>query len=264
MKKPLSSLRAAWLLARVGLHLAAGAVVVLCVYPLAARRWRLALKRRWSRQLLRMLGVRLQIDGACSGAMQVANHVSWLDIFVVNAATPSAFVAKDDVRDWPLVGWLCTRTETVFIRRGSRRAAHTAARQIADLLAADVTVAAFPEGTTSDGRQVLPFQGALLQGAIEAGACVQPVALRYESRDGRRSEAAVYCGDTSLGQSLWRIAAADGLTVRLCFLAAQEASGGDRRELASGLRARIAAVLDDLEAAVEDRSGADLCLTAPS
>lgn len=250
MNPPLTSLRAAWRLARVGLHLAGGAATVLCVYPLVARRWRLALKRRWSRQLLAMLGVRLRFDGAGCCALRVANHVSWLDIFAVNAAAPSAFVSKDDVRRWPLIGWLSQRTETVFIRRGSRRAAHATARRIGGLLAAGIDVAVFPEGTTSDGSRVLPFQGALLQGAIEAGARVQPVALRYETRDGRRSEAASYCGDTGLGVSLWRIAAADGLTLRLRFLPPQPA-GADRRALAAGLRARIAGVLDEFEAAVE-------------
>ena len=251
MKSLPATLRAAWRLTRVAIHLAGGAATVACVYPLAARRTRLALKRRWSRQLLGMLGVRLRVDGACSGALRVANHVSWLDVIAVNAAAPSAFVAKEDVRAWPLVGWLCARSETVFIRRASRRAAHATAGRVAGLLAAGVEVALFPEGTTSDGRAVLPFQGALLAGAIAAGACVQPLVLRYECAAGRRSDAAVFCGDASLAQSLWRVASADALTVRLRFLAAQDAACGERRELAAMLRRRIAGVLDEFEAAVE-------------
>lgn len=255
MKNLLAPVRAVWRLTRVAIHLAGGAATVACVYPLTARRAQLALKRRWSRQLLGMLAVRLRIDGACRGAMRVANHVSWLDVIAVNAALPSAFVAKEDVRAWPLVGWLCARTETVFIRRGSRRAAHATAGRVADLLAAGVDVAAFPEGTTSDGRAVLPFQGALLQGAIAAGAGIQPLALRYECRAGRRSDAAAFCGDTSLAQSLWRVATADGLTVRLRFLAVQPAAGGERRALAAGLRDCIGAALDEFEAVAAARQG---------
>lgn len=241
MKRTLTQLRAAWRLARVALHLAGGAVTVLCVYPLAARPLRLALKRRWSCQLLAMFGVRVRTRGAAAGTMRVANHVSWLDIFVINAVTPAAFVAKDDVRAWPLIGWLCANTETVFIRRASRRAAHETARELAARLAAGIDVVAFPEGTTGDGRKVLPFHGALLHGAIETGATVQPMALTYADVTGAPAQAPVYCGDTGLLQSMWRIALADGLTAHLDYLTARSAAGAERRALAAALESAIAA-----------------------
>jgi 1-acyl-sn-glycerol-3-phosphate acyltransferase len=175
--------------------------------------------------------------------MRVANHVSWLDVFAINAAIPCAFVAKDEVREWPLIGWLCVRTETVFIRRGSRRAAHETAQTVAALMLSGVDVAAFPEGTTSAGDGVLPFHSAVLHGAILAGAAVQPVALRYTTADGGRAEAPNFCGETNLAESLWRIARTHGMTVRLDYLPARDAAGRDRRELAAELRGDIAAVL---------------------
>ena len=239
----ISNLRAIWRLTRVALHLAAGSATVFCVYPMLAQRWRLAIKQRWSRQLLEMFGVELKVSGTHTAVMQVANHVSWLDILAINAVSPAAFVAKADVRDWPLIGWMSARTDTIYIRRGSLRAAHETTRQLAACLAEGLGVVVFPEGTTSDGFQVLPFHGALLQGAIMSGVPVQPVALRYQTGDERPAQAPVYCGETSLLQSMWRVATASGLAVRLEFLAAHTTVGVDRRQLAARLRGDIAAAL---------------------
>ena len=158
-------------------------------------------------------------------------------------SSPAAFVAKADVRDWPLIGWMSARTDTIYIRRGSRRAAHETTCQLAACLAEGLGVVVFPEGTTSDGFQVLPFHGALLQGAIMSGVPVQPVALRYQTGDERPAQAPVYCDETSLLQSMWRVAAASGLAVRLEFLAAHTTVGVDRRQLAARLRGDIAAAL---------------------
>ena len=85
----------------------------------------------------------------------VANHVSWVDIFVVNALTPAAFVSKADVRQWPVIGWLAAVNETVFLRRGSRGHARVINEEIAERMRAGRHVALFPEGTTTDGSHVL-------------------------------------------------------------------------------------------------------------
>jgi 1-acyl-sn-glycerol-3-phosphate acyltransferase len=230
-------------LTRVALHLVAGAATVGCFYPLIGRRQRLAIKQRWSRQLLDMLGVGLDVRGAIAGAMKVANHVSWLDIFAINAISPAAFIAKDDVRTWPLIGWMSAQTDTIYIRRGSRRAAHDATHEVAEALKDGIDVVAFPEGTTSDGRDVLPFHGALLQGAIMSGTPIQPVALRYQTGEEQPAQAPVYCGETSLLGSMWHVATASGLAVRLEFLPVLDSAGRDRRELAARLRDDIVAVM---------------------
>lgn len=225
----------AFRLTRVGLHLGYGLATAALVYPLVGRPAQLKLKQRWSRQLLGMLGVRLQAAEAPlpSPTLLVANHISWLDIYVINALSPAAFVCKADVRDWPLIGWLCERTETVFMPRGSRRGAREASGIVAARLRQGWQVAVFPEGTTSDGSEVLPFHGALLQGAVDAGCRVQPLALRYTDEDGRPSTAAAYCGDTSLLESLRRIAAAPRLHVRLDVLPPLDGRVAERRELAA-------------------------------
>jgi len=122
------ALRAVFRLSRVALHLASGLFMVTLVYPCVTPGQRLALKQRWSRQLLDALGVVLKVgvgdtvsQTARPAGMLVANHISFLDIFVINAWAPAAFVAKEEVKQWPLVGWLSRRTDTIFLQRGSRQ-----------------------------------------------------------------------------------------------------------------------------------------------
>jgi 1-acyl-sn-glycerol-3-phosphate acyltransferase len=235
---------ATWRLTRVGLHLGYGLATAALIYPLVSRPARLELKQRWSRQLLGMLGVRLHAAAPPPGAaLLVANHVSWLDIFVINAVTPAAFVCKAEVRGWPFIGWLCERTETVFMPRGSRSAAKQAGEAVALRLRQGWRVAVFPEGTTSDGGGVLPFHAALLQGAIDADCRVQPLALRYLDEDGEAATAAAYCGDTTLLQSLLRIAAMPRLDARLELLPPLDGRGAERRMLAAQAEAAIGQAL---------------------
>ncbi|MBI4985954.1 MAG: 1-acyl-sn-glycerol-3-phosphate acyltransferase, partial [Rhodocyclales bacterium] len=114
------------------MHLLWGAATVALAFPLLPLSARRALKSRWSRQLLAALGVRLARSGTLPGhGLIVANHISWLDIYAIDALVPTAFVSKDDVRTWPLVGWLAANTETLFMERGSRRAAMRAKEGLA-------------------------------------------------------------------------------------------------------------------------------------
>ncbi len=240
MKAMLRELRTAFRITRVGLHLGWGAATVAVVYPWLDDRWRRALKRRWSRQLLEMLGVKLGAgDTAPPPGLIVCNHISWLDIFVINAITPAAFVAKAEVKDWPLIGWLCARTETLFLERGSRTSARRTIEAMVARLKRGIHVAVFPEGTTTAGEHVLPFHAALFQAAIEAQTQVVPLALRYADQRGNPSRAAAYVGDVTLWQCLCAIARANGLVAELRVLHALEPHDGVRSELARQCRTRI-------------------------
>lgn len=218
-----------------------GVATVVLAYPFCSDRYRLELKRRWSKGMLDILGVTLEADLShlVPGSMVVANHISWLDVFVVNAALPSAFVAKEEVRRWPVIGWLAAMNDTVFLRRGSRGHAKIINREIADILAAGKHVGVFPEGTTTDGTHVLHFHAALLQPALAAGRPVVPAAISYWEPDGSRSLAPRYDGEISLGECFAAILSRRSLTARLVTTPVLGLKGEDRRAVATAARTAI-------------------------
>ncbi len=239
----LIALRAAARLAGLGLHLLLGLATVALLFPWITPRLRHKLKRRWSHRLLSVLGVELRIGGGSPQGLLVANHISFLDIFVINAAKPVAFVSKDEVRRWPVVGWLAAHTGTIFLERGSRSAAQQARTQLVQRLGAGDRAAIFPEGTTTRGDRVLPFHGALFQAAIDAGSPVTPLALRYVDGRGKPSDAPAYIDDITLWQCLVAIARADGLVAEVEVLPPIPSLIADRRHLAAHAHRAIAHVV---------------------
>jgi 1-acyl-sn-glycerol-3-phosphate acyltransferase len=203
--------------------------------------------RWWSAKMLRMLGIGLHVEGSFqSGAkLIVANHVSWLDIMAVHAVCPEVrFVSKADVQRWPLLGRLVAAGGTLYIERERPRDALRVVHQMAAALKSGDTVAVFPEGTTGDGRTLLPFHANLLQAAIATEMPVQPLALRFSDAKHVVSPAADFVGDTTLVQSLWMLACGDRIVVRLKVLPAQDSARADRRALSESLREQIAGALE--------------------
>ncbi|WP_288023074.1 lysophospholipid acyltransferase family protein, partial [Thauera sp.] len=221
----------AWRALRLGLHLLLGLLTIALVFPFCGRTSHQRLRQRWSCGLLRTLGIRLEHEGeaVAPGCMLVANHISWVDIFVINALAPAAFVSKAEVRQWPAIGWLAARNDTIFLRRGSRGHARIINAETAALLDAGCNVAIFPEGTTTDGSTLLHFHGALLQPAIACGHAVQALALQYRRPDDRFSAAPAYVGEMSLGECIANIVAAPRTIARLTVAAPiATADGADR------------------------------------
>jgi 1-acyl-sn-glycerol-3-phosphate acyltransferase len=222
-------------IARLVAHVVRGLWLVRTRYAGLAPARQDAVLRGWSRDLLAIL----QVDVRCHNAPEtlpercllVSNHVSWLDIFAVYAVTPGIFVAKSEIRDWPVVGRLVRRVGTLFIERGSRRHARRTNERIVAALESGRLVAVCPEGTTTDGRSLRHFHAALLQPAIDAAALVLPVALRFVDDDGVQTDAPIYVGDMSLAESVWRIASMPSMTVELRFAPYLNADGHHRREL---------------------------------
>ncbi|MDT7834421.1 lysophospholipid acyltransferase family protein [Aquabacterium sp. OR-4] len=233
---------ASWRALRVLLHVLQGLLLVGLLFPRLPEARRHAHIGHWSRGLLRVLGLTVQVSGqARPGAtLLIANHVSWLDIAALHAAVPQArFVSKADVRHWPLVGWLVAGAGTLFIERERKRDALRVVHAMAEALQAGGTVAVFPEGTTGPGPELLPFHANLLQAAIATATPIQPATLRYLQPGEAFSTAAQYIGETTLAQSIWRIASARGLQVQVNLLPAQATAHADRRALAEHLRGLI-------------------------
>jgi 1-acyl-sn-glycerol-3-phosphate acyltransferase len=240
------SLLALLKLTRCILHLLHGMWTILTKFSNATHEQRSQHVAAWSKRFLELLGVAVHVQGQPiqkGPLMVVINHVSWLDILVMLTAQPVCFVSKSEVKHWPLIGWLATNAGTLYIERANRRDALRVVHQVADGLRAGQLIAVFPEGTTSDGKQLLPFHANLLQAAISAGSPIQPVALRFLEADGSLSMSPVYIGDDTLLSSVWRMLRADPVTASLDFLPSMSTDGLDRRVLATNLQAIISARL---------------------
>lgn len=173
--------------------------------------------RRWLRRLMRIMGIRFVVHGqpAAGGQMIVCNHVSWLDIPLVGAALSSRFVAKSDIQHWPLIGFIARAIGTFFIRRGPG-GSKPLLDKLRPHLAAGGSVVIFPEGTTTDGHNVLPFHPRLFQAALDCQAQVQPVALRYGLTAGGEN-IAPFIGDDTLAGHVLRMLRSPGLTAELFY-----------------------------------------------
>lgn len=227
---------------RLALLLFSGLVLTLCLLPFCTKAARLRLKSSWAMALLDALGVELQASLAhlTPGVLIVSNHISWIDIYVINAVMPAAFVAKEEVRYWPILGWLAAKNDTIFLRRGSRGHAHTVNQQVAGLLARGQHVAVFPEGTTTDGCSLLHFHAALLQPALSCGRPVLPVAISYWDPEGERSLAPRYDGSISIGQCTRAIIGRKRTFARIVTTPLLGLNGESRKQVAAEAREAIA------------------------
>jgi 1-acyl-sn-glycerol-3-phosphate acyltransferase len=237
--------RALWRLARVFWQGLRGLLTCALLFPFITPAQRMRQVGAWSSRTLAALGIALEVRGAARAGpvLFTANHISWLDILAINAVHPARFVSKADVRHWPVLGWMVACGGTLFIERERKRDALRVVHQVAEALKAGETLAVFPEGTTSDGRGLLPFHANLLQAAISTETPVQAIALRYADATAPVSLAATYIGDTTLAQSLRAVLFADRLRVRVELLPAQGTRHLDRRALAERLHNDIADAL---------------------
>lgn len=235
-------------LIRVILHLLTALWTCAVIFPftdVAGRTWRV---RHWSNQLLALCRVTVEIqhhgrEQEGLHALVVANHISWLDIFVINSKYPSRFVAKSDIRDWPLIGWLCAQAGTVFIARGRMRDVRRIFEGLVVSLRDGEHVAFFPEGTTATQGTLLPFHANLFESAIDAKVPVQPYALRYVDEQGRFQSTVDFIGDTSFAESMMTILRGGKITAQLIVLPIIETEGVHRRDLAQTARDAIAKAL---------------------
>jgi 1-acyl-sn-glycerol-3-phosphate acyltransferase len=225
-------------------HLAKGVLLVWVVFPHINTIQRDAMIVGWSREMLRILRARLRLLGhippvTASSILFAANHISWLDILAINAFRRVRFVAKAEVRGWPVIGWLAARTGTTFLRRSRSYEVTRLVRTVGRSLRKGHCVALFPEGTTTDGTSVQPFHSGLFESAITAEAMVWPVCLRYLRPDGTADIEAAFIGDDSLIGSILRIVARPTTDIQLWFAPPLVATGSTRRELAEQAQTAI-------------------------
>jgi 1-acyl-sn-glycerol-3-phosphate acyltransferase len=229
------------------IHLGRGVLTTAALFPFLDEARKRRIIQRWSRKLLNVLHVRLAVASAeplSTPVFIAANHISWIDIFVIKAVYPARFVSKAEVRAWPVLGWLSAGAGTLFLERERRRDLGRVNKIIAAALHGEDAVAIFPEGTTTLGDTLKRFHASLFEPAVLARAWVYPVALRYTRSDGARSTAPSYVNDMSFMDSIWRILAEPKICAEVIFAHPVAAISRNRRELARYAEAQIREALN--------------------
>jgi 1-acyl-sn-glycerol-3-phosphate acyltransferase len=197
-----------------------GQWLVLALQGRAVReRHRAEWMRSSGRSVLKAMGIRFRVEGELPPAptMIVANHLSYLDIVICSAAVPCVFVAKEEIASWPIFGVLARLGGTIFLDRESRLSAWDAAETMALRLGEGVRVLFFPEGTSTDGGEILRFHSTLFEPGVEAGIPVTPAAVFYEP-DGKAVERDLcWFGDETFLPHLLKVLTVEGFTAVVRF-----------------------------------------------
>ena len=236
--------RLCWL----GLHLMLGLVLAASVFRWGSRSRQERTLSWWSARLLRILRVQLIIRGGPpqpngGGLVIASNHISWLDVFVIHALRPARFVAKSEIRSWPVLGWLAAQTGTLFIERGRRH--HTAKinEAMRDTLMQGHCVALFPEATTTRGDHLKKFHSSLLESVVASGATLACVGICYKRQDGEKTEVTAFVDDLTLLASLRQILRQPRMIAEIHCGPVLTSIGKTRRELALEAEVAIASLL---------------------
>lgn len=161
---------------------------------------------KWAIRTMRGLGIQWRVVGRPpEHGLIVSNHLSYLDILVFGAAGFPAFVAKQEVRSWPVVGLVASLCGTIFIDRTRRSATHAVRSQMESALAEGQRLVLFPEGTSSDGSKILPFHSSLFESAVAAQAPVTAALIAYSIAEGDPGTDVCYWGGMSLGPHLLKM-----------------------------------------------------------
>ncbi|MGZ8258433.1 MAG: lysophospholipid acyltransferase family protein [Methylotenera sp.] len=211
---------------RILVHTLAGMLIASLVLPLASKSFRLRLIKWWCRRLLAAFNLRVISQGhiplknaSLRKTMFVANHISWTDIHALNSVVTLRFIAKSEIKTWPVFGYLANRANALFIDRSKRQDAARIVDTAALSLEAGDNLCFFPEGTTTDGTEIRPFKSSLVQAAIQANATIWPVAIRYPCLNGSTNTGVAYAGETTMLESIQQILSQKHPVVELHFLA---------------------------------------------
>lgn len=198
--------------------------------------------RLWALMLLRVFGMRVEGVGTprAGGTLFVANHISWVDIVALHSQHMMGFIAKAEIRGWPVVGWITSHAETIYLQRGNANSLGDVMTEMSVRLRSGRAVAAFPEGGTRDGRELGAFHARIFTAAVDADAPVQPIALCYGEGCEAQAIVAFARGESFMG-NFFRLLGEPGRPVRVCFLEPiMHTEQAGRRGIAQTARERVA------------------------
>lgn len=244
------SLRAAWRAVALGL------LLLLCLLRsvfsrlLLRLRGKDTLERRaaWNHScakiVMPLLGIRLKVTGKPPArGLLVSNHLSYLEVLIYGAALPCYLVSKAEISRWPFFAPLARAGGTLFVDRGSRASAELVTEQIAERLKGPVPVLFFPEGTSTDGSQLLRFHSRLFTPAVDAAIPVTAAAVRYVPDDGSPERELCWYGDEKFLNHLWKVLGGPNFCAEIHF--GEPRIYSSRRQAADATYAEIKAMREE-------------------
>jgi 1-acyl-sn-glycerol-3-phosphate acyltransferase len=216
-------------------HVLLGLSISFLLLPFVSKHVRLGLTRWWCKRLMRCFRIEVHTEGALPdeqtiSTMFVANHISWSDIHAINSVIPVRFIAKVEIKSWPVFGYLVSKSGTLFINRSIRRDAARIINLTTHSLRDGDNVCLFPEGTTTNGTDMLPFKASILQAAIQAKAAIWPIAISYPKPDGQANLDMAFVGEATMMDSMAAILRIKEPVVKLHFLAPFSCDDIDRHQ----------------------------------
>lgn len=229
-----------------------GGVLIAVSLPVVRGAVRRQVLRSWYGALLRAFGITLRVRGDrdfggldVGGVLLASNHNSWLDVVALSAVQPVRFLAKREIRTWPMIGMLAASAGTVFVDRERLTELPTAVDTMAEVLRDGGKINVFPEGTTWCGRAGGRWRPAAFQAALDAGAPVLPVSLRYTQRRYGLSAGASFVGEQTLWDTLCRTLALRGLIIEVDIRPLiHPGPGQTRRTLAAAAQESVTSLPD--------------------
>lgn len=228
-------------ISHVAAHTLIGLAIASCIFPFINKSRKARLISWWCKQLLTAFNLRVtcfghvpEANATFTNTLFIANHISWADIHALNSMLPLRFIAKSEIKNWPIFGYLVSHANTLFVDRNNRRGARHTIEVAASSLKSGDNLCLFPEGTTTDGTTIRPFKSSLLQAAYQAQTTVWPIAIRYPLPNGEINTDVAYAGETTLVESMRKVLLQTQPVVELHFLAPMtpvEYSQLDRRAL---------------------------------
>ncbi|MBU6224427.1 MAG: 1-acyl-sn-glycerol-3-phosphate acyltransferase [Burkholderiales bacterium] len=202
--------------------------------------------QNWSTETLKILGISVELMGSLdrsaskNSRLIVANHISWLDPLVIQTIEYSVFVAKQEVRDWPVIGWIAKGCDVIFVHRGSPSSARKMVQGLTQAMQKKQCIAGFPEGTSSEGHQVGFFHSNIFEAAMSHSCEVIAVSLRYRDLASKSTTLVpAFVGDTSFIQSLHRVICAPPILVQVVISEPIDSHGHTRRSLAQIAQSKV-------------------------
>jgi 1-acyl-sn-glycerol-3-phosphate acyltransferase len=230
-------------------HIVVGITILATVWVFCEQATRDKLIRWWSKGVLWRFNIKVVTFGETpspnqESSMILANHISWIDIYALNSVIPVRFIAKSDINNWPVFGYLARKSGTIFINRTSRKDTARIVNKTAESLSNRNNVAFFPEGTTTDGTTLGHFKSSLVQAAIQANCTIKPLAIRYPNPDGSANTNLAYAGETTMAESMMQALKTKQPIVELHFLPAIDNLSGNRQVITQNAYNAIADALD--------------------